>query len=115
VNGLSGDNTYVKFHSEVVMQNINNGKPYGIRLQMIPITGGTFIDDADGNKYFFQLTVAGKILYSKSYVAADLTAIAGTTPDESYYGMNLNGTNVTVSYDLWIPRNPDPAIVDYQF
>jgi hypothetical protein len=69
VNGLSGDSTYVKFHSEVVMQNITNGKPYGIRLQMIPITVGAFHDDADGNKYFFQLTVGGNILYSKSYNA----------------------------------------------
>lgn len=29
--------------------------------------------------------------------------------------MNLNGTNVTVTYDLWIPRNPDVAIVNYNF
>jgi hypothetical protein len=70
VNGLSGDNTYVKFHSEVVMQNIVNGKGYGIRLQLIP--NGAFADDADGKKYFFQLTVAGKILYTKTYDAAKL-------------------------------------------
>jgi hypothetical protein len=75
VNGLSGDSTYVKFHAEVVMQNITNGKPYGIRLQMIPITAGAFADDANGNKYFFQLTVAGNILYSKSYNATQVTNI----------------------------------------
>jgi hypothetical protein len=76
VNGLSGDNTYVKFHSEVVMQNIVNGKGYGIRLQLIPT--GAFVDDADGKKYFFQLTVAGKILYTKTYDSAKLIDISGT-------------------------------------
>lgn len=62
------------------MQNITNGKPYGIRLQLIPNTLGTFIDDADGNKYFFQLSVAGKILYSKSYNASQVISIL-TTPE----------------------------------
>ncbi len=66
VNGLASDDTYVKFHAEVVMQNITAGKPYGIRLQMIPTdltTAASFHADLNSNLYYFKLTVDGNILY----------------------------------------------------
>jgi hypothetical protein len=62
------------------MQNINNGKPYGIRLQMIPVSTTTFAADADGNKYVFQLTVGGKVLFSKTYSNTELDTIVAN-PD----------------------------------
>lgn len=47
---------------------------------MIPVSTTTFAADADGNKYVFQLTVGGKVLFSKTYSNTELDTIVAN-PD----------------------------------
>jgi hypothetical protein len=112
-NGLAGDNTYVKFHASVIINNITSGKPYGVRVQNIPT--GTFA--ADPNAYYFNVAVNGFNLYTNSYNSTQLTGIGatGSTIDEQFYGVNLNGTTANFTYDLWIPRNNATTPVNYNF
>lgn len=69
------DTTNVRLNAKVVMNGVNNGKPYGIVFKLTPKalnivnplspTASTFHLPTDGTKYQFLLKVNGNTLFSK--------------------------------------------------
>ena len=71
LNGKFNDNALVRLNSEVVMNGLTDGKPYGIRVIMRPTKAGVpaaaFAPPPNNLKYEFSLMVNGNSLYKKSF------------------------------------------------
>jgi hypothetical protein len=73
VKGLVDDTTNVRLNAKVVLNNIVNGKPYGIVFKFTPIVldttaptpDETFHVPTDGTKYKILLKVNGNTLFNK--------------------------------------------------
>jgi len=122
VNGKIADTTIVRLNAEVVMSGLTDGKAYGVRIILFPLSStGAFIAPANSLKYEFSVSVNGNNLFKKSYSGPELDSIrsATTTSDntlksEFHYGINIKGTTAKFHYALLIPR-PNVDNVLYTF
>ena len=114
VNALKDDKTNVQLNAKVIMNSIVNGKPYGVKIRLVPRSLTTnFHDAVDGTLYQVLIKVNGFTIFNQYYKGAELKDLQ-TSFDahnevykvEKFLGINLQGTTATFEYSLIIPRSP---------